>query len=408
MAASFQAAKVTDNVYWVGAIDWAVRDFHGYATRRGTTYNAYLVMADRATLIDTVKGPFFGEMMGRIASVVDPKKVDVLVSNHSEMDHSGCLPQTIDALQPAEVVASKNGVRALKAHFHTNHEITPVDNGQTLSLGNMNLTFIETKMLHWPDSMVSYLDADELLFCQDGFGMHLASAERFADEVPWWLMESEAAKYYANILLPLSPLIEKLLATIPKLGVPISVLAPDHGPIFRTADDIGRILGLYGKWAAQEPTRKVVITHDTMWGSTDLMARAVADGVVAGGGTTKVMKMRAHHRSDIATEVLDAGALVVGSPTINQQLFPTVADVLTYLKGLKPKNLVGASFGSYGWSGEATPCLDGLLDDMGITRVADGLKVQYVPDADAMAQCYELGKQVAAAVGRAHDHDHGG
>jgi len=398
MGHAFEARRVSEHVYWVGAIDWAIRDFHGYATPRGTTYNAYLITAETPTLVDTVKAPFFDEMMARIASVMNPEEIEVLISNHSEMDHSGCVPRTMDAVRPGRVYASANGVKALAAHFHTGHEIAAVENGRTMSLGGMNLTFVETRMLHWPDSMVTYLDADRLLFPQDGFGMHLASGERFADELDRDVLEFEGAKYYANILLPLSPLVEKLLAAIPQLGLPIDILAPDHGPIYRTPGDIRHILGLYAKWAAQEPTAKVVIVYDTMWESTAKLAAAIADGVTSAGAKAVVRRMRAHHRSDVATDVLDAGALVVGSPTLNNGLFPTVADVMTYLKGLKPKNLVGAAFGSYGWSGESIKQLDALLDEMKVRRVADGLRVKYVPDAAALEQAADLGRKVAEAL----------
>jgi len=398
MGRTFAARRVSEHVFWVGAVDWAIRDFHGYATRRGTTYNAYLITGATPTLVDTVKAPFFDEMMARIASVMNPEEIEVLISNHSEMDHSGCVPRTIEAIRPGRVYASANGVKALAAHFHGGTDIHAVENGQTISLGDRNVTFVETRMLHWPDSMVTYLDADRVLFSQDGFGMHLAGVERFADELDWGVMGFEAARYYANILLPLSPLVEKLLAAIPQLGIQIDIVAPDHGPIYRTAEDIQRIFGLYAKWAAQVPTAKVVIVYDTMWESTAKLAAAIADGVTSAGASAVVRRMRAHHRSDVATDVLDAGALAVGSPTLNNGLFPSVADVMTYLKGLKPKNLVGAAFGSYGWSGESIKQLDALLDEMKVRRVADGLRVKYVPDTAALEQAADLGRKVAEAV----------
>jgi len=332
MGEAFRSVKVTDNVYWVGAVDWAVRDFHGYLTGRGSTYNAYLVMADKITLIDTVKKPFRHELISRISSVVDPGKIDYIVSNHSEMDHSGCLPEIMETVQPEKVFASAMGVKALGEHFNINRELVPVKDGETVSLGNMNLTFLETRMLHWPDSMVSYLAEDNLLFSQDGFGMHLASSERFADELPDDVIEYEAVKYFANILLLYSPLIDKLLERIQSLGIQIDIIAPDHGPIWR--NDIDKILGIYARCAAQKPANKAVILYDTMWGSTELMARAIAEGLTDSGTKVKVISLRASHRSDVPQELIDAGALVVGSPTINNGIFPTVADVLTYLKGL--------------------------------------------------------------------------
>ena len=389
--------KVSDHVYWVGAIDWSLRDFHGYLTQRGSTYNAYLVLADKITLVDTVKAPFASEMLARIASVVEPEKIQYIVSNHSEMDHSGGLPQAIEAMKPERIFASANGAKALAAHFHVDREITTVADAGTIDLGNATLACFETKMLHWPDSMISYLAADRLLFSQDAFGMHLASGERFADELDPAILESEARKYYANILMPLSPLVTKALERLGKLNVPLKIVAPDHGPIWRR--DLGWITGRYAQWAQQKRTRKAVIVYDTMWESTAKMAHAIAEGVAAGRAVPAVLKLRANHRSDIATHLLDAGALLVGSPTINNTLFPTVADFLAYARGLKPRNLIGAAFGSYGWSGEAPRQIREALEQMNVELIADDLKAKYVPDADAYAQCYALGRQVAGKLG---------
>jgi flavorubredoxin len=393
MKGPLKAIKVTDRVYWVGAIDWGIREFHGYATQQGTTYNAYLVLADKIVLIDTVKAAFKDEMLSRIASVIDPKDIDLIVSNHSEMDHTGCLPEIIEELKPEKVLASSMGVKALSAHFHMDREIVAVKDGESLSLGNMDLSFIETRMLHWPDSMFTYLAEDQLLFSQDGFGMHIASMERFADEINEEIVEYEAVKYYANILMPFSTLIIKILKKLEGLNLPIKIIAPDHGPIWRKNPK--KIVGLYSRWAAQQLTDKAVIIYDTMWQSTAAMAQAIGEGLTAGGIHTKIMPLKSSHRSDIATEVLLAGALIVGSPTINNTIFPTVADVLMYLRGLKPHNLIGAAFGSYGWSGEAVKQVTEELRVMKVDLVSEGLKALYVPDKDALTECYSLGIQVA-------------
>jgi len=400
MAESLRAVRVTDRVYWVGARDWEVREFHGYRTSRGTTYNAFLVLADKVTLVDTVKAPHRREMMARIRSVIEPTKIDYIISNHSEMDHSGCLPETIAAVKPEKVFASANGVRALEAHFHMGGGVEAVKNGSTLSLGNMHVTFVETKMLHWPDSMVSYLAEEKILFSQDAFGQHLASQTLWADEVPQEILYEEAAKYYANILLPFSPLVAKTVPALKAMNLALEVLAPDHGPLYRK--DHGWIMDLYGRWAEQKPTRKALVVFDTMWESDALMAEAVAEGLAAGGARpVKVLPLRSSHRSDVATEILEAGALVVGSPTMNNTLFPTVADVLCYLEGLKRKNLLGAAFGSYGWSGEAVGKLEEWLQRMGVRLVAEGVKVRYVPDSEALAKCRALGETVARKLGEA-------
>ena len=396
MQQRFEAVKVTERVYWVGAIDWALRDFHGYATHRGSTYNAYLILAEKITLVDTVKSPFMNEMLARIASLIDPATIDYIISNHSEMDHTGCLPEVIDLVKPEKVFASVMGVKALNDHFDLDYPIQAVADGQTLSLGNMNVTFVETRMLHWPDSMVTYLAEEEILFSQDGFGMHLASSERFDDELDKNIMESEAAKYYANILMPYSSLIAKLLLKIKAFPAPIKLVAPDHGPIWRK--NFAWIMDLYGKWSQQRPTLKAVVTYDTMWQSTAMMARQIAEGISAGGGQVKVMPLSQSHRSDVATEVLEAGALLVGSPTINNNMFPTVADLLCYLKGLKPANLAGAAFGSYGWGKGVVKSLTQQLEEMKVELLDEGICAKYRPDDKTLQDCRSLGLLVAKTL----------
>ncbi|HER43839.1 MAG TPA: FprA family A-type flavoprotein [Candidatus Eisenbacteria bacterium] len=393
MKEAFEAVRVTEKVYWVGAIDWNIRDFHGYSTHRGTTYNAYLVLADRVTLVDTVKAPFREELIARISSVIDPGKIDYIVSNHSEMDHSGCLPEMIDMIKPEKVFASTMGVKALADHFHDGLDVTEVKDGDRIDLGDMAITVLETRMLHWPDSMVSYLEEEKLLFSQDGFGMHLASSERFDDELPFPLLEHEARKYYANILLPFSRQVLKVLDRLAEAKLELDIVAPDHGPVWRKNQ--GRILELYRGWAEQRRGKKAVVAYDTMWGSTEKMAKAIADGLASGGASVKVMKLRAAHRSDIATEVLDAGALVVGSPTINNNIFPTIADILFYLKGLKPVGLIGAAFGSYGWSGEAAGQVEELLEGMKVEIAGEAPRVKYVPDKEMLENCRNLGRAIA-------------
>jgi len=391
-----KAIKISENVYWVGAIDWGIRDFHGYATSRGTTYNAFLVMADKIALIDTVKRPFMDEMLARIASVVAPEDIDFIVSNHAEMDHSGSLSEIAALIKPAKIYASAMGAKALHDHFGDKIQVEPVADGSELSLGNMKLKFVETRMLHWPDSMFSFLEGDDVLFSQDAFGMHLASSERFADEVPLEILKSETAKYFANILLPYSNFVEKLIARWPSLGIKPKIIAPDHGPLWR--DGKFEVIDWYAKFAAQKPASKVIVTYDTMWRSTEAMAASIAAGISDSGVSVKVMPLSVAHRSDVATELLDAAALVVGSPTLNGTIFPTVADLLFYLKGLRRKSLIGMSFGSFGWGGEAVGVVDGLLKDMKVELVRDGLKVKYVPRAEDLAACYQAGLDIAAKV----------
>lgn len=390
---AFNAVKLTDRVYWVGAIDWAIRNFHGYQTSRGTTYNAFLILDDKITLIDTVKKPFLSEMMSRISSVVDPEKIDYIVSNHSEMDHTGALPEAMTIIRPEKVYASPNGKKALQKHFHWDPEtITTVKTGESLPLGETTLSFIETRMLHWPDSMVSYLAEEKILFSQDGFGMHLASTERFDDELSLHTLDEEAEKYFANILMPFSPLVTRLMSQLKELDLDVELLCPDHGPVWRS--HIGRILGKWSEWAQQRPTRKAIVIYDTMWKSTASMADAICNGLSSLGISVRVMPLSSSHMSNVATEVIEAAALIVGSPTINGQIFPTVAACMTYLGSLKPRNMVGAAFGSYGWSGEAPGKLEKMLEDQNIPLAAEALKINYVPDEDALQKATEFGISV--------------
>ncbi len=294
-------------------------------------------------------------------------------------------------------MASKAGVKALRDHFHWDQEVQTVADGERLELGGTSLRFFEARMLHWPDSMFTFFESEGVLFTNDAFGMHLASAERFVDEIDPCTTRYEAAKYYANILLPFSPLVRKLLGRVPAWKLDLQMIAPDHGPVWRR--DPGQILELYDKWAAQPYGRKAVVVYDTMWESTARMATAVGEGLAATGLHVVLMPLRSVHRSDVATEVLEAGALVLGSPTMNGEVLPPLADVTTYLRGLKPQRLVAAAFGSYGWSGEAVAKLAAVLEEMKLEAVANGVRVRYVPDAEALQACRDLGTEVGRRLG---------
>lgn len=398
MANTFNAIKISDRVYWVGAIDDEIRDFHGYNTSRGTTYNAYLILGKKPILIDTVKAPFFSEMMARIESVIDPKKISYIISNHSEMDHSGCLLPTIQVIKPEKIFASKMGAQALKAHFHQELDLTEIMHGESFALGDANFNCIETRMLHWPDSMFTYFANDKVLFTQDGFGMHLATHEIFSEQNERFVMHYESMKYFANVLMPYSPLVAKILDSLYSFNFDIKILAPDHGPIWNTPDDIKWILELWNKWVQQKPTKKAIIIYDTIWDSTTKMANVIADGIMLEDVLVKVLPLSTCHRSDIATELLESGALIIGSPTMNQQIFPTVADILCYLKGLKPKNLFGQAFGSYGWSGNSIQILQEELKNIGVELFDDPIKANYIPDNDCLAACRTLGKNIAGKL----------
>ncbi len=389
--------EIKDKIYWVGAVDWDIRNFHGYSTEKGTSYNNFLIMDEKIALFDTVKKPFRSDMLHNIRRLVDPTKIDYLIVNHVEMDHSGCVPEVVDLVKPEKIFCSAKGKEALIEHFHREdwpYEV--VESGREISLGKRTVTFLETKMLHWPDSMFSYIKEEKLLISSDAFGQHWATSERFDDEVDEPELFRHAAKYFANILLLYSPLIQKLIATVTEMGLKIDMIACDHGLIWRK--NPGKIIEAYDTWSRQEPARKALIIYDTMWHSTETMAKAIYDGLVQQGVSVKMMNLTHTHRSDVLTELLDAKAVIVGSSTLNNGILPSVADILTYIKGLKPKNKIGAAFGSYGWSGEAVKLITGALEDMKIEVIDPGVRVKYVPDHEALHPCVEFGKKIGAAI----------
>lgn len=391
-----KAVKISDKVYWVGAIDWGLRDFHGYSTHRGTTYNAYLVLGEKPTLIDTVKKEFYDEMMQRIQSIIDPQKIQIIISNHSEMDHSGALVQTVAATHPQEVYVSAMGMKHITAHFHRDLQLKTVKTGDRIDIGGDTISFVEARMLHWPDSMFSYLEKENILFSNDVFGMHYATHRLFDDENDERLWLTEAEKYYANIVLPYSDIVLRFLEQVKKMGLSPKMIAPDHGFIWRK--DPAKIVNLYAQWAAQRPAKKAVIVYDTMWGSTEQMARQIADGISACGAEVRLLSMHHNNRSDVAWELLNSAALIIGSPVLNSQIFPSMADVLCYLKGLRKKNLIGAAFGSYGWNGAPIDELTKTLEAMQVQVVSPAIKTPFVPDGSALQQCRELGEQIGSRI----------
>ncbi|MBL7175464.1 MAG: FprA family A-type flavoprotein [Desulfobacteraceae bacterium] len=388
--------EIAKGIFSVGAIDWNIRDFHGYSTKQGSTYNAYLIMDEKITLIDTVKKEFVDELIHNISQIVDPKKIDYVISNHTEMDHSGGLARVLHRIgEDKPLYCSKVGHKNLSLHFPRKWNYQPVENGGELSLGKRTLTFMETRMLHWPDSMFTYAKEDKILFSSDAFGQHYAGLERFDDQVGDAIMP-HAKKYFANILLLYSPLILKLVDKVTEMGLALDMVCPDHGIIWRK--DPSKIISAYVEWSQQKPKRKALVIYDTMWHSTEIMANAIVDALGQEGVDAGPMHLRSFHRSDVITEVLDAGAIIVGSPTLNNGLFPTVSDFLTYMKGLRPKNKIGAAFGSYGWSAESIKLINQKLEEMKFNIIDPGLKIQYVPNEEGIKACYELGRKIAKAL----------
>ena len=387
--------ELAPKVYWVGAIDWNIRDFHGYLTEDGSTYNAYLILDDHITLIDTVKKEFVPEMLARVAEIVDPAKIDYIVSNHVEMDHSGGLPEVIAQVKPAKVFCSPRGRDGLSRHFKADWPFVEVKTGSDLEIGRYHLTFLETPMLHWPDSMMTYLKEEQLLFSSDAFGAHLASSEHFDDGLPEHPQDysRQLKKYYANILMPFGGLITQLFAKIAQMGLTFKIIAPDHGLIYRR--NPGWVLAAYQRWAAGAPEPKGLVIFDTMWHSTAMLAEAFTEGLMDAGVEAQLHHLRRTHYSDIVPEVLEAGLLLFGSPTLNNQIFPTMGEFLTYLKGLAPKNKAAAAFGSFGWSGQAVGLINQEIEAMKLKLAHDGFKVKYIPDPEELAAARSLGAKLA-------------
>ncbi len=386
--------ELVPGVYWVGALDWTIRDFHGYLTDAGSTYNAYLIVDEKITLIDTVKKGFIQEMMARISEIVDPEKISYIISNHVEMDHSGSLAETVARIKPEKLICSPLGKAGLSRHFKQDWPFMEVKTGSELSLGRYNLLFLETPMLHWPDSMMTFLKEEQLLFSSDGFGAHLASSERFDDQLPNYpsMYPYQLKKYYANILMPMGTLILQLFDKIAKLGLEFKIIAPDHGLIYRNP---AWVLNAYQKWASAQVEPKGLVIYDTMWNSTEMLARALVQGLTDAGVEAQLHHLRRSHYSDIVTELLDAGLMLIGSPTLNNQMFPTVAEFLCYLKGLKPKNKAAAAFGSFGWSGQAVGQITKELEAMQLKVAHQGFQVKYIPDPEELVAARALGAQLA-------------
>jgi anaerobic nitric oxide reductase flavorubredoxin len=391
--------KVTlkEGISWVGVIDWDLRDFHGYVTNRGTTYNAYLIQDEKTALVDTVKSTFADELVRNITEHTSFDKIDYIIVNHVEMDHSSSLPIIAKLASNARIFASVRGKDELIEHYGKEFErVETVKTGDELKVGKKTLRFIEAPMLHWPDSMFTYLVEDKILMPNDAFGQHLASSERFDDEVDEHVLMEEATIYYSNILMPLAPLITRKIQEVVAMKIPIDMIAPSHGIIWRK--DPMKIVNAYLNWSAGTTRNKVVIVFDTMWHSTDKMARAIANGIASEGVDVKMVKLRSSPNSEAITEVLDAKAVLVGSPTLNNQMFPTLSSFLTYATGLKPKGKLWGFFGSYGWGGGAVRGMIEMVKKAGFDVMEPGLEIKFVPDNDDLKRCVEFGRQVAQKI----------
>ncbi|MDR2075469.1 MAG: FprA family A-type flavoprotein [Desulfovibrio sp.] len=395
-----QPLSIANDVFWLGDIDFESRDFHGYSrSPLGTTYNAYLIKDEKNALFDTVKEGHGPILLEKLRQVLPPEKVDYIVVNHLEPDHSGALPLLMEACRPEALICSPLGKKSLEGHFGSRDwPVRVVTSGETLSLGGRSVRFIEARMLHWPDSMFSYIPEEKLLISNDAFGQNIASTARFADEVEPALLRKSLSEYYHNIILPYSAQVLKILDAIAGQGLSVEILAPDHGLIFRRPQDVASTLEAYRDFALQRPRKRALIIYDTMWRSTERMAHALCRGLADNGVETVVLNLKQNHHSAVMTELAACGLLAVGSPTHNNGILPLVAASLTYLKGLRPKNRIGAAFGSYGWSGENTKILGEYLSAMDMPQPVDPLKCPFVPDAAVLNACEAMGASLAAAL----------
>jgi flavorubredoxin len=387
------AIPLKEGIYWVGAIDWDLRNFHGYLTQRGSTYNAYLVIDDKITLIDTVKHYCRDEMFARISSVVDPARIDYIVVNHVEMDHSGSLPYVLEKAPRAEVVSNQKGLQGLAQHYDLQCSTRTIATDDTLSLGKRTLQFVCTPMVHWPDNMISYMPQERILFSNDSFGQHLASIERFDDQYPCDIIMEEAKKYYANIVMPYGTQATKELEKAQHF--PVDMIAPSHGIIWRS--HIDRIVEAYRNWAGNIQKEKAVVVYDTMWNSTAKMAAALMRAFEQRAIPASLCSLQTHHRSDIVTLLLDARYIAVGSPTLNKNMLPTVAAFCTYYRGLAPKGTPkkGIAFGSYGWGEMSVAQIREEFEKSNIDCIAS-LQHRYIPDT---AACEEMTRSLYEELG---------
>jgi anaerobic nitric oxide reductase flavorubredoxin len=392
--------NINEHVTWVGKVDWELRTFHGeeYSTHRGSSYNSYLVRAEKIALIDTVWQPFAKEFIENLKQEIDLDRIDYIIANHAESDHSGALPELMKLIPATPVYCTENGIKSLKGHYHQDWNFIPVKTGDRLPLGGRELVFMEARMLHWPDSMFCYLTGDNILFSNDAFGQHYASEFHYNDQVDQAELYQEAIKYYANILTPFSKLVERKINEVTQLNLPLSMICPSHGIIWR--ENPLQIVEQYLKWAQDYRENQVTVIYDTMWNGTRQMAEAIGQGIklAAPGMVVKLFNSARSDKNDAITEVFKSKGLLIGSPTVNRGILSSVAGILEEIKGLGFKQKQAAAFGSYGWSGESVKVLNEKLADAGFELLNDGLKAIWNPDESALKECIAFGKGVGENI----------
>jgi flavorubredoxin len=392
--------KMTDKVTWVGKIDWELRKFHGdeYSTHRGSSYNSYLIKDKKNVLIDTVWEPFGKEFIANLKKEIDLKEIDYIICNHCEVDHSGALPLLLKEIPGTPVYCTANGAKMLKAHYHEDWNFVQVKTGDTLELGDTKLTFVEARMLHWPDTMFTYMHGENILFSNDGFGQHYASELMYNDLVDKAELYQEAIKYYANILTPFSMFVGKKIEEILGFNLPVDMIAPSHGIIWR--DNPAQIIEAYMKWSQDYQENQITIVYDTMWNATRKMAEAIAEGIRSVDGNVAVKLFNVAHadKNDVITEIFKSKAVLAGSSTVNKSIMFAISGILDMVKGLGFKNKKAAAFGSYGWSGESLAILNERLKDAKFEVVSDGIRELWNPDEEALGRCRSFGADFAGKL----------
>ncbi len=392
--------KIKNNVFWVGKTDWELRKFHGdeYSTHRGSTYNAYLIKEEKVALVETVWAPYSEEFVANLAKEIDLEKIDYVIANHAEIDHSGAFPELMRHIPDTPIYCTKNGVKSLKGHYHQDWNFNIVKTGDRLSLGKKELIFVEAPMLHWPDTMFCYLTEDDILFSNDAFGQHYATEYMFNDLVDQTELFHECIKYYANILTPFSPLVIKKIKEVLSFNLPLDIICTSHGVIWR--ENPGQIVEKYLEWANDYQENQITIIYETMWNGTRMMAEKIAYGIKEADKevNVKLFNLAKTDKNDVITEVFKSKAILVGSPTINRGILVSVAGILEEIKGLKFKNKKAAAFGCYGWSGESVKIISGILEESGFDIIDEGLRMMWNPDDEGMTKCVEFGKKFAADI----------
>lgn len=386
--------KIKNNIRWVGKIDWELRKFHGdeYSTHKGSSYNSYLIQEEKTALIDTVWGPFAKEFVDNLAKEIDLSSIDYVIANHAENDHSGALPLLMQHIPEIPIYCTQKGAKTLEGLYHKDWNFQIVKTGDKLSLGNKELIFVEAPMLHWPDSMFTYITGDEILFSNDAFGQHYASEFMFNDRVDQAELYAEAIKYYANILTPFSPMVIRKIKEVLGFKLPVDMICTSHGIIWR--ENPTQIIEKYLDWADNYQEDQITILYDTMWESTRVMAEQIAAGIREADDhvTVKLFNLAKTDKNDAITEIFKSKAILMGSPTINNGILVSVAGLLEEIKGLKFKKKKAAAFGSYGWSGEAVRLLSDKLNESGFGIVNEGLRVTWSPSEESINLCRQFGK----------------